>query len=153
MSQALKAIKLPSKSKFNPSKNSGIDIKVIESFEKLALKSIPERTLITRTVYQKVGRSVLKTLLDYYELTLESRLFGSLFLNHDNFKTSVTYDLSMKFPYRFYPNVQSYFTKSKKGQLKRRHSSFHQRLHGTQESDLGEWNLRGDDAKKIANCS
>jgi hypothetical protein len=100
-------------------------MKVIESFEKLALKQVPERTVITRTSYQKIGRSVLKTILDYYELNLESRVFGSAFVSHDNFKTSVTYDLSMKFPYRFYPNVQAYFTKNKKGTIRRRHPSVH----------------------------
>ena len=125
-SQAYKAIKLPTKLKFNPSKNSGINIKIIESFEKLAPKPTPEATLITKTIYQKLGRSILKTLIDYHELSLESRIFGSLFLNHDNFKTSVTYDLSMKFPYRFYPSIKSYFTKNKKGNSIRRYSSFHQ---------------------------
>ena len=122
---SLKSIKLPLKNKFDPTKNSGLNIKVISGFEKLALKQSNEVTILTKGSFQKVGKALLRTIADYFELLQESRVFGSSFMNHDNFKTSVTLDLAMKFPYRFYHNIQT-FILNKKGKITRWNRSVYQ---------------------------
>ncbi len=126
---SLKILELPAKVKFDPNKHLGLNIKAIEALEKGIPKSVNDQAIFNRIIIQKIGKSILKSVGDYYEMIADSRVYGSPFINHDNFKSSITLDLSLKFPYRFYPNIQSFYAKGKKCSLISRYTNVHQRVY------------------------
>lgn len=137
LSKSKRKLQNPSKTKYEPQKHGGINLKIIEKFESNLPKAVPGDFNFDRKAYEKAGKAVLYTIGDFFEIFSTSRVFGSNYLNHDNFKASISFDLSLRFPYRFYPEIQSIYSSGKKGLLIRRNCTVRQPLHGKERLHTG----------------